>query len=376
MLLRQVDVDVGPVARLAGGGLATWALADHERALLRGRTARPARAGRARPAMPGPSRIRGSHVVLVRSRSADAWGQRSASAPARILVEAGQMASSARRSRPVCWNERQATPPASSPAPSLREERVRIVVSSRRSVAQILPGAACQSRGLLAKRRSPVHTDNPRFGGKAPVRIEAVDVIDRPLHVGRILAFAQWRRDARHHGRRNAADMTRRSAVNMAAENSDDPPGVLQGLAQRSHHLRRFEMDGGPGPPATSNGGWCAKTAIGLVVSASIMSIRRCDPLGTKVALVAVCAQGIERDQPDRIILNRIVDKVGIGREISVGRKGRAQIRPVVLVAGQDIDRRMRLREDGRTPWRIRPAARYERYPRCERSRPAPDRAR
>jgi len=59
-----------------------------------------------------------------------------------------------------------------------------------------------------------------------------VDLIDRTyLHVGRIFAFAQCRRDALHHRRRDASDMTRRSTMNMAAENGDDPPGVLQSLA-------------------------------------------------------------------------------------------------------------------------------------------------
>src|SRR5450759_5384460 len=75
-------------------------------------------------------------------------------------------------------------------------------------------------------------SDNPCFGGKAPNRIKPVHVIDRThFHVSRILAFAQCRRDARHHCRRDAPDMTLGSTMNMAAENGDDPPGVLQSLA-------------------------------------------------------------------------------------------------------------------------------------------------
>ena len=126
---------------------------------------------------------------------------------------------------------------------SCRAPARSVVASSRRSVAQILPGAACQSRGLLAKRRSPVHTDNPCFGGKAPGRIESVDVIDRAsLHVSRILAFAQCRRDARHHRRRNAPDMTRSRTVNMAAEDWRRPapeccnawrsPAIISGVSK------------------------------------------------------------------------------------------------------------------------------------------------
>jgi hypothetical protein len=41
------------------------------------------------------------------------------------------------------------------------------------------------------------------------------------------------------------------------------------------------------------------------------------------------------------------MDKVGIGRKISACRKGLAQIRPVILIAGQHIYRRPRLRERG-----------------------------
>ena len=37
--------------------------------------------------------------------------------------------------------------------------------------------------------------------------------------------------------------MTRSSTVNMAAENADDPPGVLQGPAQPRHYLRCFEVE-------------------------------------------------------------------------------------------------------------------------------------
>ena len=36
--------------------------------------------------------------------------------------------------------------------------------------------------------------------------------------------------------------MTRSSTVNMAAENGDDPPGMLQSLAQPRHYFRCFEV--------------------------------------------------------------------------------------------------------------------------------------
>jgi hypothetical protein len=37
--------------------------------------------------------------------------------------------------------------------------------------------------------------------------------------------------------------MTRSSTVNMAAENSDDPPSVLQSPAQPRHHFPGFEVE-------------------------------------------------------------------------------------------------------------------------------------
>ena len=82
-------------------------------------------------------------------------------------------------------------------------------------------------------RRWP-RSHNPCFGSKAPNRIKPVDLIDRTyLHVRRILALAQCRRDARHHRRWDASDTTRNRTMNMAAENTDHPSGVLQSLPQR-----------------------------------------------------------------------------------------------------------------------------------------------
>ena len=37
--------------------------------------------------------------------------------------------------------------------------------------------------------------------------------------------------------------MARSSTVNMAAENSDDPPGMLQGPAQPRHYIPGFEVE-------------------------------------------------------------------------------------------------------------------------------------
>jgi hypothetical protein len=63
------------------------------------------------------------------------------------------------------------------------------------------------------------------------------------MHIRGILAFAQSRRDARHHGCRDALDIARSSTVHMAAENSDHPPGVLQSPPQPRHDFRCFEVE-------------------------------------------------------------------------------------------------------------------------------------
>ena len=97
--------------------------------------------------------------------------------------------------------------------------------------------------GITCRCRQWPCSDNPCFCGKAPSRIKPVDLIDRShLHVRRILALAQRRRDARHHCRRDASDTTCNSTMNMAAENGDDPPGALQSPAHPRQDLRRFEV--------------------------------------------------------------------------------------------------------------------------------------
>ena len=156
--------------------------------------------------------------------------------------------------------------------------------------------------------------DNPCFGGKAPGRIEAVQVIDGAvLDARRILALAQRRRDARHHDRRDVPDAALGRPVDMAAEHGGHPLRMLQGLAQPLHHLRRFEVER-VRPDRTSNGGWCAKTAIGLRGLGVDQADQALGPRGAEVALVAVSIERIDRDQPDRIILNRVFDEVGTGR--------------------------------------------------------------
>src|SRR5262249_35267640 len=141
-------------------------------------------------------------------------------------------------------------------------------------------------------------SDNSCFGRKTPDWIKPVDLIDRTYpHLSWIVAFAESRRNARHHRRRDARDMTRRSTVNMAAENGDDPPGVLQGQAQPRHYLRCFEVEW-VRPDfdlkrrmVRENGNRLCGLGIDQVNQTS-------DPLGAKVTLVAARTQGIQRNQP------------------------------------------------------------------------------
>ena len=59
-----------------------------------------------------------------------------------------------------------------------------------------------------------------------------MEVIDRPrLHVGRIFASAQGRRDTLHDRRWNGSDMAGGGTVHMAAEDGRHPTGLLYGLA-------------------------------------------------------------------------------------------------------------------------------------------------
>ena len=100
--------------------------------------------------------------------------------------------------------------------------------SDTSSVATLGDSLSPRPDGIAYPWRQWPCFDNPCFAGKAPKRVKSVDLIDRScLHVRRILAFAQGRRDALHHCRRDASDITRGSTMNMAAENGDDPLGVL-----------------------------------------------------------------------------------------------------------------------------------------------------
>jgi hypothetical protein len=119
------------------------------------------------------------------------------------------------------------------------------------------------------------------------MRIKPVDVIDRArLHVSRILTFAQRRRDARRHCRRNAPDMTRSSTVNVAAENGNDSPGVLQSPAQPRHCLRCFEVE--PIRPHHDLERRMVRENPNRLGGLGIDQVNQTpDPLGAKVTLVA-----------------------------------------------------------------------------------------
>jgi hypothetical protein len=65
--------------------------------------------------------------------------------------------------------------------------------------------------------------------------------------------------------------------------------------------------------------------------------------LGTKIA-AASWAERVQSNEPDRIIVDRIVEKVGAA-EISVGREGGVQIGSSIPVAGEQINRRARFPE-------------------------------
>jgi hypothetical protein len=142
---------------------------------------------------------------------------------------------------------------------------------------------------LRALRRGDIlpHSDDPCFGGKTPNRIKPVDLIDRTSpHISGIFAFAQCRRDAGHHHRRDARDMTRSSTVNMAAENSDDPPGVLQSPAQPRHYIPGFEVER-VRPHRNLKWRMVRENRNGFGALAVDQVNQKSDPLAAKVTLVA-----------------------------------------------------------------------------------------
>ena len=68
-----------------------------------------------------------------------------------------------------------------------------------------------------------------------------------------------------------------------------------------------------------------------------------------KIAAAVSRTERVQRDQPHWIILDRVVDEVAAGREISGCGKRSAQIGPLVLVAGQYINRHARFCEQRRS---------------------------
>ena len=79
---------------------------------------------------------------------------------------------------------------------------------------------------------------------ETPGGIKPVEMINRAgLQVVRVTALAQRGGDAGHYCRCDVCDMTCRTAMNMAAENRNDPPGMLQGTAQFRHDLPGFKVN-------------------------------------------------------------------------------------------------------------------------------------
>src|SRR5262249_19488107 len=98
-----------------------------------------------------------------------------------------------------------------------------MIQSTRPNVPQSAPcGRALRRTDLAGGGRGAAKTahrrecclDDPCFGGKAPNRIEAMDLIDRTrLYLRRIGAVAQRRRNTLHDARRYVANITLSGAV-------------------------------------------------------------------------------------------------------------------------------------------------------------------
>ena len=86
------------------------------------------------------------------------------------------------------------------------------------------------------------------------------------------------------------------------------------------------------------NGNRLARVAVDQISQAPCALV-------TKIAPVSP-AERIECNQPDRVILDRIIEKIGAAK-ISVSGEGRVQIDPIIPVSGEHIDRSARFREHG-----------------------------
>ena len=137
------------------------------------------------------------------------------------------------------------------------------------------------------------------------------------LHLSRILTSAQRRRDALHRARRDAPDVTRGSSVNMAAENGDHSPGVLQCLPKPRHYLQRFEVEA-IRPDHNLKRRVMAEDCDWLGPAGVDHINQMSDPLAAKAAFVAACAESIKCNQSHRIIVDRIFDKAGTRKKIPI----------------------------------------------------------
>ena len=98
--------------------------------------------------------------------------------------------------------------------------------------------------------------------------------------------------------------MTLSSTVNMAAEDGDDPPGVLQSPAQPRHDLRGFEVE--RVRPHRNLKRRMVRENRNRLGGLGVDQVNQTsDPLGAKVTLVAARTQGIDRNQSDRVVLDR-----------------------------------------------------------------------
>ena len=92
------------------------------------------------------------------------------------------------------------------------------------------------------------------------------------------------------------------------------------------------------------NGGWCIITSVGRVGRCAERAV---EPGETLVAQLAAAVAGdvrIERDQPHRVILDRILQKA-VARQIAVAAERGAQQVAAVVIAGDDEDRHRERRQ-------------------------------
>ncbi len=92
-------------------------------------------------------------------------------------------------------------------------------------------------------------------------------------------------------------------------------------------------------PMPVENGGWCIKISVGRSGCLGEATGEPGEAGGAKGAADLARKDGIEADQAERPVLDRVVEEFAGRRQIALVGEGVAQRVAMVVVAGDDVDR-------------------------------------